>query len=91
MFAGLQKLYLNKKHNFYVFKAFLLNQLELAVFLYNGYVSVTLGLAAGVFSILGSYMGAGIAIKKGSNVIRYAILFVLVLLFLKLAWEMLGQ
>jgi uncharacterized membrane protein YfcA len=60
----------------------------LSVFLCSGHVSVTLGLTAGVFSILGSYMGAGIAIKKGSNVIRYAILFVLVLLFLKLAWEM---
>jgi uncharacterized membrane protein YfcA len=64
------------------------NVAGLTVFLYNGYVSVTLGLIAGVFSIFGSYMGAGIAIKRGSNVIRYAILFVLVLLFLKLAWEM---
>lgn len=63
----------------------------LAVFLYNGYVSITLGLIAGVFSIFGSYMGAGVAIKKGSHVIRYAILFVLVLLFLKLAWEMMRQ
>ncbi|MDR2081039.1 MAG: TSUP family transporter [Campylobacteraceae bacterium] len=67
------------------------NIAALSVFLYNGYVSVTLGLCAGVFSILGSYMGAGIAIKKGSNVIRYAILFVLALLFLKLAWGIISK
>ncbi|MDR2099865.1 MAG: TSUP family transporter [Campylobacteraceae bacterium] len=60
----------------------------LSVFLYNGYVSVTLGLCAGIFSILGSYIGAGLAIKKGSNVIRYAILFVLSLLFVKMVWDM---
>jgi uncharacterized membrane protein YfcA len=60
----------------------------LTVFLYNGCVSVTLGLTAGIFSIFGSYIGAGLAIKKGSNVIRYAILFVLVLLFSKLGYDL---
>jgi uncharacterized membrane protein YfcA len=59
----------------------------LTVFLYNGYTLITLGLVAGIFSIFGSYMGAGLAIKKGSNVIRYAILFVLALLFLKMMWD----
>jgi uncharacterized membrane protein YfcA len=63
----------------------------LLVFLYNGYVSITLGLVAAVFSVFGSYMGAGLAIKKGSNIIRYAIIFVLVLLFVKLAWEILSR
>jgi uncharacterized membrane protein YfcA len=59
----------------------------LTVFLYNGYTLITLVLVAVIFSIFGSYMGAGLAIKKGSNVIRYAILFVLALLFLKMVWD----
>ncbi|MDR1008313.1 MAG: TSUP family transporter [Campylobacteraceae bacterium] len=63
----------------------------LSVFLYNGYVSIALGLIAGIFSIFGSYMGAGLAIKKGSNIIRYAIFFVITLLFCKLAWDIVFQ
>ncbi|MDR1976133.1 MAG: TSUP family transporter [Campylobacteraceae bacterium] len=60
----------------------------LVIFIYNGHVSFALGLCAGAFSVLGSYMGAGLAIKKGSNVIRVAIIFVLVLLFLKLGYDL---
>ncbi|MDR2789593.1 MAG: TSUP family transporter [Campylobacteraceae bacterium] len=67
------------------------NIAALSVFLYNGYVSIALGLCAGIFSLLGSYIGAGVAIKKGSNAIKYAILFVLGLLFLKLVWEMIPK
>ncbi|MDR3345684.1 MAG: TSUP family transporter [Campylobacteraceae bacterium] len=67
------------------------NLSALSVFLYNGYVSLALGLTAGAFSILGSYIGAGLAIKKGSNIIRYAILFVLALLFVKVGWDLVGE
>jgi uncharacterized membrane protein YfcA len=63
------------------------NIAALAVFLYNGYAYVALGLTAAIFSVLGGYIGAGLAIKKGSSVIRYAILFALALLFAKVVWD----
>ncbi|MFV0481496.1 MAG: sulfite exporter TauE/SafE family protein [Campylobacteraceae bacterium] len=56
----------------------------LVVFLYNGYVLLPLGICACIFSMLGSYVGAGLVIKKGVTIIRYAIIFVLILLFIKI-------
>jgi uncharacterized membrane protein YfcA len=63
----------------------------LAVFLLNRRVIAPLGLCAGLFSILGSYLGSGLAIRRGAKVIRYFILAVLVLLFGRILWDMLGQ
>ncbi|MDR3192161.1 MAG: TSUP family transporter [Treponema sp.] len=63
----------------------------LAVFLLNRRVIAPLGLCAGLFSVLGSYLGSGLAIRIGARVIRYFILAVLVLLFGRVIWETLSQ
>lgn len=63
----------------------------LTVFLINGRTLLPLGLCAGVFSIAGSYLGSGLAIKKGAKLIRYFILVVLALLFVKVGWDIVLQ
>ncbi|GHU15109.1 UPF0721 transmembrane protein [Spirochaetia bacterium] len=63
----------------------------LAVFLINGRAMLPLGLCAGAFSIVGSFLGSGLAIKKGAKLIRYFILGVLALLFVKVGWDILSQ
>jgi uncharacterized membrane protein YfcA len=63
----------------------------LAVFLINGRAILPLGLCAGVFSIVGSFLGSGLAIKKGAKMIRYFILAVLALLFVKIGWDIVSQ
>jgi uncharacterized membrane protein YfcA len=63
------------------------NLAALAVFIANGRVLFPLGLCAAAFSILGSYIGSGLAIKKGAKLIRFFILAVLGLLFIRLVWD----
>ena len=60
---------------------------SLMVFLLGGAVYIPLGLAAGVFSILGHYIGAGLAMKNGSKFVRIVILCVIALLFVKIAMD----
>jgi uncharacterized membrane protein YfcA len=60
------------------------------VFLGNGRALLPLGLAAGAFSVLGGYIGAGLVIHRGAKIIRACILVVLFLLFVKIAWDMLA-
>lgn len=50
----------------------------------SGAVIWNLAIAATVFNIIGSYVGAGFAIKKGSRIIRPLMFFVILLLFLKI-------
>ena len=54
-----------------------------------GYVFVTVGLIAAVASIAGHYLGAGLAIKNGSRIVRPAVIIVLILLTLKIGSELL--
>ena len=54
-----------------------------------GYVLWGLGAIAAVFSILGHYLGAGLAIKNGSRIVRPAVILVLILLTVKVASELL--
>ncbi|MDR2102256.1 MAG: TSUP family transporter [Treponema sp.] len=63
------------------------NLAALAVFLSKGRVILSLGLCAGFFGILGAYLGSGLAIRRGVKLIRYFILIVLVLLFIKISWD----
>jgi uncharacterized membrane protein YfcA len=63
------------------------NLASAALFLANRRAILPLGLAAGAFSLAGSYLGSGLVIKRGSRVIRYFILGVLCLLFIKTAWD----
>ena len=61
---------------------------SLVVFLMSGTVIIGLGLAASVFGILGNYLGAGFAIKHGAKGIRYVIIVVIALLFIKILVDM---
>lgn len=63
------------------------NIAALGVFFYHRRVILPLGLCAGLFNILGAYLGSGLAIRRGGKIIRYFILGVLVLLFAKTAWD----
>jgi uncharacterized membrane protein YfcA len=67
------------------------NLASATLFLVNRRVILPLGLAAGIFSIAGSYLGSGLVIRRGAKVIRYFILAVLGLLFIKIIWDMFSQ
>ena len=62
----------------------------LATSLAAGKVLIPLGLTAAVFSITGQYLGAGLALKNGSKIVRPVILVVLVLLTGKVLLELFG-
>ena len=62
---------------------------SLCTALAGGYVYLGVGLICAVFSILGHYIGAGLALKNGSRLVRPTILFVLILLALKVGSELL--
>ena len=53
------------------------------VFLQNGQVILVLGAVAALFNMIGGYVGAGLAVKKGSKLVRYSIMTVLLLLMVK--------
>ncbi len=54
-----------------------------------GYVLVGVGLISAAASILGHYLGAGLAIKNGSKIVRPAVIVVLLLLTAKIVSELL--
>lgn len=60
------------------------NITSMVIFLTNGCVIISLGLAAAAANMLGGYIGAGLAIKNGSKIIRPVIVLVLVLLLIKM-------
>ncbi len=63
------------------------NVSALAVFLRSGQALMTLGLVAAVFGIAGNYLGAGFAMKHGAKGIRYVVLAVIALLFVKIIFK----
>lgn len=54
-----------------------------------GYVFWGIGLIAAAFSIAGHYIGAGLAIKNGSKIVRPTVVIVLILLAVKVLSELL--
>ena len=50
---------------------------------------VGVGLVSAAASILGHYLGAGLAIKNGSRIVRPTVILVLVLLLVKVVSELL--
>lgn len=70
--------------------AFCANLASAATFAFSGAVVWPAVLLASVFNIAGSYIGAGLAMKKGAKVIRPMFLFVLALLFVRLAGTFFG-
>ena len=55
-----------------------------------GKVVIASGLISAVFSVAGQYLGAGLALKNGSKIVRPVILVVLLLLAAKVLLELLG-
>lgn len=62
----------------------------LATSLFAGKVLVPLGLVSAVFATAGQYLGAGLALKNGSKIVRPVILVVLALLTGKVLLELFG-
>ena len=63
------------------------NITSLAVFLMNGQVLIPLGLAAAVFNMAGNWVGSGLAISKGTRIVRPVILLVILLLLAKIIFD----
>lgn len=59
------------------------NITSLTVFLLNGQVLIPLGLAAAACNMAGNWIGSGLAITKGTKIVRPVILLVLLLLLAK--------
>ena len=55
----------------------------------SGYVCLGVGLICSVASVLGHYLGAGLALKNGSKLVRPTVVFVLILLAVKVGSELL--
>ena len=60
------------------------NITSLVVFLLNGQVVLLLGLAGAACNMAGNWLGSGLAITKGTKIVRPVILAVLVMLMIKL-------
>ena len=63
------------------------NITSLAVFLINGQALITLGLAGAVCNMAGNWVGSGLAISKGTRIVRPVILLVLILLLAKIVFD----
>lgn len=61
------------------------NITSLVIFIANGQVLFSLGIAAAISNMIGGYIGAGLVMKKGSKIVKPTIIFVLVLLAFKVA------
>ena len=60
------------------------NITSLVIFLFNGEVLFSVGLAAAACNMIGGYIGAGLVMKNGSKIVKPSIIFVLILLSLKI-------
>ena len=59
------------------------NITSLIIFLVNGEVLLSVGLAAAACNMVGGYIGAGLVMKNGAKIVKPSIIFVLILLALK--------
>lgn len=66
------------------------NLTSLVVFFVNGTVLVPLGLVAGLFGMLGNYIGATCFKRGGGKIVRPLMLGVLTVFFIKIITELLG-
>lgn len=60
------------------------NITSLIIFLINGEVILSVGLAAAACNMLGGYIGAGLVMKNGAKIVKPSIILVLILLGLKI-------
>ncbi|MBR5045726.1 MAG: sulfite exporter TauE/SafE family protein, partial [Oscillospiraceae bacterium] len=63
------------------------NLSSLAVYLMNGKVIILLGLAGGLFGIVGNYIGVTFFKNKGAKAVRPLMIMVLVIFFIKILTE----
>ena len=89
-FCLIHRLDLTKASGNTKFVAFCANLSSAATFAFSGMVVWPAVLLATVFNVVGSYIGAGLAMKKGAKVIRPMFLFVLALLFVRLLSTVFG-
>ncbi|WP_206484457.1 TSUP family transporter [Thalassotalea sp. G2M2-11] len=66
---------------------FISNFCSLVTFIYLGYVNVLLGLAMGVFIMLGAWVGAHWAIKLGNKFIRPAFVIIVIVMSVNLTYQ----
>ncbi len=66
------------------------NLSSFSVLLLNGKVSIVLGLTAGLFSILGNYIGVTFFEKRGAKLVKPIIFVVLSIFFVKVLMEVMG-
>ncbi|MBQ7051801.1 MAG: TSUP family transporter [Clostridia bacterium] len=66
------------------------NLASLTVYLLSGQVLLLLGLCAGVFSVLGNYLGSRCFTQKGAAIARPVILIVLTVFFIRTLLELCG-
>ncbi len=64
------------------------NIASMIVFIINGKVIFAIAIPAAIFAMAGNYTGARLAIKGGSRYVRFAVLFVIGLLFVKTAIDL---
>lgn len=88
IFCGLAKLDVRTASGNVKLVNFSSNMGALATSLLAGKVLLGLGLLAACFSFAGHYLGAGLAIKNGTRIVRPVILVVLALLLVKVASEL---
>lgn len=67
------------------------NIAALATFITSGNVLIPLAAPAAVFGILGNWIGSGLAIKNGAKVIRPVLLIALLLLLIKIGYDLIMQ
>lgn len=60
------------------------NVTSLIIFLLNGEVILSIGLAAAACNMVGGYIGAGLVMKNGAKIVKPSIILVLILLALKI-------
>lgn len=89
-FCLLHKLDLTAASGNTKFVAFCANLSSAATFAFSGMVVWPAVALATVFNVAGSYIGAGLAMKKGARLIRPMFLFVLALLFVRLLTTVTG-
>lgn len=65
------------------------NLAAVITFIAAGQIAYAVAVPAAVCSIVGHWIGSGLAIKKGAKFIRPVMLFVLSLLFVKITWDFL--
>ncbi|MBQ6434747.1 MAG: TSUP family transporter [Synergistaceae bacterium] len=88
LMAGAAKLSVQKANGAAKIINFATNIAAFAVYFVNGKAILPVGIVAGVFSVLGNYIGAKFFEKGGAKVVRPIILIVLSLFFIRVIYDL---